>query len=69
MTALTKLAPDESEDRAGEIEHHNKDQLQKQKDGKGHWKQELSSNSEAAVGFFFFGLMMMLFFLTLFFSV
>ncbi len=27
-----------------------KDQLQKQKEGKGHWKSELSSNSEANVG-------------------
>lgn len=40
---------DESEDRAGEIDHHKNDQLQKQKEGKGHWKQELASNSEAAV--------------------
>ncbi|MCJ1465045.1 hypothetical protein MMC07_003660 [Pseudocyphellaria aurata] len=39
----------ESEDRSGEIERHKNDQLQKQKDGKGHWKQELSSNSEAAL--------------------
>lgn len=39
----------ESEDRSGEIDHHKNDQLQKQKEGKGHWKQELSSNSEAAI--------------------
>ena len=32
-----------------EIDHHKNDQLQKQKDGKGHWKGELASQSEAAV--------------------
>jgi len=30
-------------------ERHKQDQLQKQKDGKGHWKPELASNSEEAV--------------------
>jgi len=30
-------------------EWHKQDQLQKQKDGKGHWKPELASNSEEAV--------------------
>ncbi|MCJ1298817.1 hypothetical protein MMC08_001607 [Hypocenomyce scalaris] len=34
---------------AKEIDHHNKDQLNKQKEGKGHWKRELASNSESAV--------------------
>jgi len=32
-----------------EIEHHKNDGLQKQKDGKGHWKGELASNSEASI--------------------
>ena len=32
-----------------EIDHHKNDGLQKQKDGKGHWKGELASQSEAAV--------------------
>lgn len=38
-----------SEHRSSEMEHHKNDQLNKQKEGKGHWKEELSSNSEAAV--------------------
>ena len=33
------------------IDDHKHDQLAKQKDGKGHWKRELSSNSESAVCF------------------
>jgi hypothetical protein len=32
-------------------EHHKQDQLKKQKEGKGHWKPELASNSEEAVCF------------------
>ncbi|MCJ1369099.1 hypothetical protein MMC20_000307 [Loxospora ochrophaea] len=32
-----------------EIEHHKNDQLEKQKNGKGEWKRELASNSEAAL--------------------
>ena len=32
-----------------EIDHHKNDQLNKQKEGKGHWKGELASQSEAAV--------------------
>ena len=31
------------------IDEHKDDQLDKQKEGKNHWKKELSSNSEAAV--------------------
>ena len=31
------------------IDEHKTDQLEKQKEGKGHWKGELSSNSESAV--------------------
>lgn len=30
-------------------EKHKEDQLQKQKEGKGHWKPELASDSEEAV--------------------
>jgi len=37
------------EDRAADIDHHKHDQLEKQKEGKGHWKGELGSNSESAV--------------------
>ncbi|KAL8732953.1 MAG: hypothetical protein Q9181_003759 [Wetmoreana brouardii] len=36
------------DDRKAKIDHHKDDQLNKQKEGKGHWKPELSSNSEAA---------------------
>ncbi|KAH8684664.1 hypothetical protein BGZ60DRAFT_523868 [Tricladium varicosporioides] len=36
-------------DQAKEKDKHLKDQLQKQKDGKGHWKPELASGSEEAV--------------------
>ncbi len=34
-------------------ERHKQDLLQKQKDGKGHWKPELASNSEEAVSIHF----------------
>ncbi|KAA6409448.1 MAG: hypothetical protein FRX48_07001 [Lasallia pustulata] len=37
------------DDVAKEIDHHKDDQLRKQKEGKGHWKGELASNSESAV--------------------
>jgi len=37
------------DDQGEENEKHKQDQLQKQKDGKGHWKPELASNSEEAV--------------------
>lgn len=47
-TGLTACCPDR-EDVDKEIEHHKTDQLDKQKDGKGHWKGELASNSESAV--------------------
>lgn len=36
-------------DRHSEIDYHKEDQLKKQKEGKGHWKKELASNSESAV--------------------
>ncbi|KAL9112904.1 MAG: hypothetical protein Q9187_007702 [Circinaria calcarea] len=32
-----------------EYEKHKEDQLEKQKAGKGHWKEELASQSESAV--------------------
>jgi len=38
-----------SENMGEHNERHKQDQLQKQKDGKGHWKPELASNSEEAV--------------------
>jgi len=37
------------DDRSSEIEHHKQDQLSKQKQGKGHWKDELASNSESII--------------------
>ncbi|KAI4230828.1 MAG: hypothetical protein L6R40_007938 [Gallowayella cf. fulva] len=40
---------DGDHDRKAKIDEHKDDQLNKQKEGKGHWKKELSSNSEAAV--------------------
>jgi len=36
-------------DQGSEYEKHKQDQLQKQKEGKGHWKPELASDSEEAV--------------------
>lgn len=39
----------DNEGRAEEAEHHKQDQLQKQKEGKGHWKDELASDSESIV--------------------
>jgi len=38
-----------TEGRAEEIEHHKQDALKKQKDGKGHWKDELASSSESII--------------------
>ncbi|KAK0512428.1 hypothetical protein JMJ35_005556 [Cladonia borealis] len=37
------------DERKAKIEHHKEDQLNKQKEGKGHWKGELGSNSESAI--------------------
>ncbi|MCJ1484790.1 hypothetical protein MMC06_004963 [Schaereria dolodes] len=37
------------EDVHHEIDHHKNDQLEKQKQGKGHWKKELASQSEASI--------------------
>jgi len=36
-------------EQASDNEKHKQDQLQKQKEGKGHWKPELASDSEEAV--------------------
>ncbi|KAL9070006.1 MAG: hypothetical protein Q9161_005179 [Pseudevernia consocians] len=36
-------------DRKATIDHHKDDQMNKQKEGKGHWKKELGSNSESAI--------------------
>jgi hypothetical protein len=41
----------DNENQAELNERHKQDQLQKQKEGKGHWKPELASNSEEAVNF------------------
>jgi len=38
-----------TENQAENNERHKQDQFQKQKEGKGHWKPELASNSEEAV--------------------
>lgn len=38
-------------DRRQAIDEHKNDQLKQQQEGKGQWKKELSSNSEAAVCF------------------
>ncbi|KAK3060364.1 hypothetical protein LTS18_008702, partial [Coniosporium uncinatum] len=37
------------EGRAEEIDQHKDDMLKKQKEGKGHWKEELASSSESIV--------------------
>lgn len=37
------------EGRDQEVEYHKEDLLKKQKEGKGHWKDELASNSESIV--------------------
>lgn len=39
----------DNDDQGEHNERHKQDQLQKQKEGKGHWKPELASNSEEAV--------------------
>ena len=41
----------DSENRADEVEKKKAEQLQKQKDGKGHWEEQLASDSESAVRF------------------
>jgi hypothetical protein len=44
-----RAAGRDDDDVQKEIEGHKNDLLQKQKEGKGHWKKELASSSEAAV--------------------
>lgn len=46
---LVVLIDQDADDRKAKIDHHKHDQLNKQKEGKGHWKRELGSNSESAV--------------------
>ena len=47
---LLRLESSEAdEERKTDIDNHKHDQLKKQKEGKGHWKRELGSNSESAV--------------------
>lgn len=48
--ALSESDHDQDVDeRKKKIEHHKEDQLDKQREGKGHWKRELGSNSESAI--------------------
>ncbi|KAK3623105.1 hypothetical protein LTR56_021775 [Elasticomyces elasticus] len=54
-STLSRLPPyhdwdfENQEGRSEEVEAHKQDQLQKQKEGKGHWKDELASDSESIV--------------------
>ncbi len=48
-TVLTKGNKQDREDLEKEREKHKHDSVQKAKDGKGHWKEELASDSEEAV--------------------
>ncbi|KAK5112628.1 hypothetical protein LTR62_003943 [Meristemomyces frigidus] len=47
--AASKESTLNQEGRAEEAEAHKQDQLQKQKEGKGHWKDELASDSESII--------------------
>ena len=49
MLLLRRYSCEADEERKADIDHHKNDQLKKQEDGKNHWKEELSSNSESAV--------------------
>jgi hypothetical protein len=42
-------APTDTDNRAEEVDKKKHEQLQKQKDGKGHWEEQLASDSESAV--------------------
>jgi len=46
---MLKEANHNNPEQASDYEKHKQDQLQKQKEGKGHWKPELASNSEEAI--------------------
>ena len=46
---MSNSADQDVDERKKKIEHHKEDQLDKQREGKGHWKRELGSNSESAV--------------------
>ncbi|KAK4574497.1 hypothetical protein LTR86_001338 [Recurvomyces mirabilis] len=49
VLAVGKESALHNEGRPEEVEAHKQDQLQKQKEGKGHWKDELASDSESIV--------------------
>ncbi|OCL08966.1 hypothetical protein AOQ84DRAFT_317609 [Glonium stellatum] len=53
QTSAARLSGKESklghEDRAKEVEEHKEDLLKKQKEGKGHWKEPLASDSESII--------------------
>ncbi|KAK0345090.1 hypothetical protein LTR91_013795 [Friedmanniomyces endolithicus] len=50
VLAVGKESELHNENRGEEAEAHKQDQLRKQKEGKGHWKDELASDSESIVG-------------------
>jgi len=49
LNSLLTVGNTDNPDQGSEYEKHKQDQLQKQKEGKGHWKPELASDSEEAV--------------------
>ncbi|OCK90673.1 uncharacterized protein K441DRAFT_665977 [Cenococcum geophilum 1.58] len=53
QTSAGRLSVKESElgneERAKEVEEHKQDLLRKQKEGKGHWKEPLASDSESII--------------------
>ncbi|KAK1065010.1 hypothetical protein LTR74_008286 [Friedmanniomyces endolithicus] len=49
VLAVGKESELHNENRGEEAEAHKQDQLRKQKEGKGHWKDELASDSESIV--------------------
>ncbi|KAK5165466.1 uncharacterized protein LTR77_008995 [Saxophila tyrrhenica] len=49
VLAVGKESAVHEEGRAEKVEAHKQDQLEKQKQGKGHWKDELASDSESII--------------------
>ncbi|KAI9794403.1 MAG: hypothetical protein M1816_005472 [Peltula sp. TS41687] len=52
QSSAVRFTLKESRDKEGieeDIEHHKQDLLKKQEEGKGHWKEELASESESVV--------------------
>ncbi|TGO65205.1 hypothetical protein BELL_1016g00030 [Botrytis elliptica] len=47
----TRYGGSDAPEKAADYERHKQDQLAKQKEGKNHWKPELASDSEEAVGY------------------